>query len=93
MRRVYGIYLVRQITKPATRLAVFLGVSLVITSSVSLPNIIHNALQSSDLVRFFIAAVSGTTLVVQLGVLLAGLLLVWTIVDAFRTPSHARFSA
>ncbi len=94
MRRVYGIYLMRTLGKPTVRLGAFAAILLAITSSVSMPNIIHNALHSSNIVGFTLAAVSNTTMYVQLGVLLVGLLLIWTAVDALSAPSrsHARLS-
>ncbi len=93
MRRVYGIYIMRMVTKPAVRLAAFLTICLVITSSVSMPNVIANALHSNNLWSFSLAAIAGTKVAVQFGILAALALLVWTIVDAFRTRSPARFSA
>lgn len=89
MRRVWGIYLMRQVMKPGTRLTAFLAVCLAIASSVSMPNIIRNALQSHDLVRFSLSAVTSTTFAIQLGVLMAGAILIWTLFDAVRPRSHA----
>ena len=88
MRRVYGVYFVRQFSRPVARLAAFFAVCTVVTSSVSMPNVIKNALSSSDLIRFSVAAVSHTSSVVQLGILAAGLLVIWTLADALRPASQ-----
>ena len=89
MRRVWGIYFMRLLGKPMTRLAAFSVIVIAITSSVSMPNVIKNALASSDFLRFSFSAVAHTSNTIQLGVLLAGLLVIWTMVDAFSAPSSA----
>ena len=92
MRRVWGIYLMRQLGSPVMRLTAFFAICLAITSSVSMPNVIHNALASSNVLHYALIAVANTRSAVQLGVLLAGLLVVWTLFDAFRERSEARVS-
>ena len=87
MRRVYVIYAVRWVMQTKVRVVAFLGILLAIASSVSMPNIIANALNSSDLVGFSIAAVSHTHLYVQFGILAAGALMLWSIIDAFAPRS------
>lgn len=92
MRRVYGIYVMRQAMKPSVRLTAFLVLCIAIASSVSMPNIIANALHSSDLIDFSLVAITSTRFYVQLGVLAAGLLLIWTVFDALRPSSRMRLS-
>ncbi len=93
MRRVYVVYWTRFFMQPQTRLAAALAIILGIASSVSLPHIIANALHATDLVGFSISAVFHTTLFVQLGVLTAGLILIWTIIDAISAPfAHSAHS-
>ena len=84
MRRVYVVYWTRMLLQPKVRFAAALVIVLGIASSVSMPHIIANALHSSDLVGFSVSAVSHTTMFVQLGILLAGLILVSMFVDAVR---------
>lgn len=93
MRRVYLIYAFRWVAQAKVRLIVLLGILLAIASSVSMPNIISNALHSSDLVGYSIVAVSHTTFYIQLGVLFAGLILIWSVFDAFRLRSEANLFA
>lgn len=92
MRRVYGVYFMRKLTAPGTRVVAFLAICLAVASSVSMPNVIANAFHSSDILNFILTALVNTKSAVQLGVLLAGLLVVWTLVDTFRAPSHERVS-
>lgn len=89
MRRVYSVYFMRQLTRPATRIVAFFAICFAIASSVSMPNVIANAFHSSDITRFTLAALVDTKSAVQLGVLLAGFLIVWTVADMFR-PQSAR---
>ena len=84
MRRVYGIYYMRQLLRPEVRLTAFLSILLVITSSVSMPNIIRNAEHSSNFLRYLLSSLTTTTLYVQLGVLIAGLILISALVDTLR---------
>ena len=93
MRRVYGIYLMRQAMRPEVRLTAFLSVLLVVASSVSMPNVIANALHTSNFLGFAVAALTGTTVYVQMGILIAGLICISTLVEAIRPRSHAEFYA
>src|SRR6185295_825181 len=88
MRRVYGVYVMRQVMKPSSRFAILTLTLLAIASSVSMPNVIANALHTNDLFTFTLAAISGTKLYVQLGILLAGFVVIWTAIDAIRPRSH-----
>ncbi len=87
MRRVWGIYVMRQLTSPAVRVGVVVGALLVFISSVSVGNVIANALHISSipaLVNFFVVAAANTTLAVQLAVSIAFLFALWTAVDFVR---------
>ncbi len=91
MRRVYGVYFMRQLGKPVTRLTAFFAILLAVASSVSMPNVIHNTLHSGNMLAYVLSALAGTKSLVQIGVLLAGLLVVWAVVDIFRAePQEAR---
>lgn len=87
MRRVYGVYLMRQFSKPVARLAAFFAICTVVTSSVSMPNVIKNAFASSNILHFLLSAIAHTSSLVQLGLLAAGLLVIWTLVDALQPDS------
>jgi hypothetical protein len=91
MRRVYVVFWARRLMAPKVRLAAFALIIAAIASTVSLPHIIQNALRSSDLVGFSVAAVSHTTLFVQLGVLLAGVIIIASLVEAVR-PRALQFN-
>jgi hypothetical protein len=93
MRRVYFIYGVRWLMQTKVRIIAFLGILLGIASSVSMPNVFANALRSSDLVGFSIAAVSHTTFYIQLGVLFAALIVVASVIEALRPRSDVKIFA
>lgn len=88
MRRVYVIFWTRQLLAPKVRLAAALVIVLAIASSVSVPNIIANAFSSSNLFGYPLVAIAHTTLLVQLGVFAAGLILISTLVDALMPRVH-----
>ncbi|MBU6310808.1 hypothetical protein KGO06_02645 [Patescibacteria group bacterium] len=98
MRRVYAIYVMRQLKKPAPRIAVIAALLGGIASSVSVGSVAINALAAvggGNIVGFMFAAFLGTTLAVQ--VMTIGLLssMGWFFLDGFKTvgaylrPSHA----
>lgn len=94
MRRVWGIYFMRLLGRPVTRVTAFSAILLAITSSVSMPNIIANASHSSNVLTFVLAAVADTNAAVQLGILFAGMIVAWSVFDIFRSePGEARISA
>jgi hypothetical protein len=88
MRRVYGVYLVRQFSRPVARIAAFFALCTVVTSSVSMPNVIANTLHSSNALAYAITALAGTKSFIQVGVLLAGILVVWTVADVLQPASQ-----
>ncbi|TAK58408.1 hypothetical protein EPO14_03605 [Patescibacteria group bacterium] len=95
MRRVYGLYVVRQLTSPMVRFAALATVFFALASSVSLPHVVQNALNVegiSGLINFVVVAIVGTTLVVQLCVLVAVLLTAWIGVDVVRRAGNTQLS-
>lgn len=95
MRRVYGLYIVRQLTSPMVRFAVLATVFFALASSVSLPHVIQNALNVQDIsgfINFAVVAIVGTTFVVQLCVLIAVLLTAWIGIDVVRRAGDTQFS-
>lgn len=90
MRRVWGVYLIRQVTSPALRLFAIAALSLGLVSSVSMKHVIENALSASGPVgfaRFSLSAVVHTSVPVQLMLTLALILVVWYCIDALRSLS------
>lgn len=95
MRRVWGIYMLRQLTSPAVRVGVFMGALIVFISSVSVSSVIANALHISSipgLVNFFIVAAANTTFAVQLAVSVAFLFALWTATDLIRSSQKTSFA-
>lgn len=95
MRRVYGVYLFRQVTSVQARIAAFAVLLFALASSVSLPDVIANALHAEGLVgimRFVVVALTDTTTPVQLSVLGASLLVLWTLADLIRRQTHSQLS-
>ncbi len=84
MRRVWAVYFLRTATSLSARLIALGAVTLALVSNVSVSNVIQNALQSDNLVRFSFAAVTGTTSVVQLCTLLVLALALWMTRDLLR---------
>lgn len=87
MRRVYAMYWGRQLKKPAPRIALVGVLAFGLASSVSIVNVILNALSVggvAELAAFFIAAFVGTTGAVQaMTVALVGSL-GWFIADGVK---------
>lgn len=84
MRRVYGIYIVRQLTSPLMRFAVLATVFFAIASSVSLPHVFQNALTVSSIpgfVTFWTVALVSTTVAVKVFTLVAFAVVAWTLWD------------
>lgn len=90
MQRVWGVYILRQLTSPALRLGVMGMTAIALVSSVSIKSVVANALATSGLsglARFSLYAVLDTSLFVQVMLALAFVLLVWFIVDTVRNAS------
>jgi len=91
MRRVYGVYVLRQVTSPFLRAAVF-GIALIaLFQFVSVKNVLANALQTSGfsgLTNFLYSAVISTEPSVLVLVSLAVALALWFAVDQVRPNSQ-----
>lgn len=93
MRRVWGVYIVRQFTSPALRLGVMGMTAIALVSSVSMKHIVENALATSGLsglARFSLSAFTDTTVFVQVLLFLAVTLAIWFIVDAVRNAAFTQ---
>lgn len=86
MRRVYGVYAVRKLTSPTARMAAFFIICLAVASSVSMPNVIANTIHASNMLAYVLSALAGTKVYIQLGVLAAGLIALWSATDLVREP-------
>ncbi len=94
MRRVYGVYVMRQLTSPMVRFVALATAFFAIASSVSLPHVVENALNISSVpgfLNFWVVAVANTTLAVQIFVIIAFALALWTVRDLLGRP-HAQLS-
>jgi hypothetical protein len=95
MRRVWGMYALRQLTSPRVRLALF-GVALfVLLSSVSFTHVFQNILNTNSLpgfVNFWLVAVAHTSAIVQIFGTLALMLMLWTLRDIFSRSNQNQFS-
>lgn len=92
MRKVYVMFIMRKLTSPFARVAAFFAIILGLASSVSLPHVIQNALNAHGipaLTNFVLSAMLHTTLSVQLFLFLAAFIVLWSITDLVRKPSHA----
>ncbi|TAJ14598.1 hypothetical protein EPO56_02005 [Patescibacteria group bacterium] len=87
MRSVYVMYVARQLTSMPVRIAAVLVFLFALISSVSLPNVIENALQVNGLlglVRFSVVAFLSTTVTVQLTAIASTFIVGWSMVDGLR---------
>lgn len=87
MRRVYLTYCYRQVCKPVPRLAIFMVLGLALVGSVSIVNVVSNALNTTSvwgLANFAFIAFMSTDVVVQ--VLSVGLaaMIGWAALDTAR---------
>lgn len=95
MRRVWGMYLLRQLTSPAMRLGVFAVALFALVSSVSFTHVFKNVLNVSSFpgfVNFWLVAVAHTTAIVQIFGTIALALMLWTVRDIFVRTSQNQFS-
>lgn len=84
MWRVYLIYVIRQIGQPVIRASIFAVTLLAPLSFVSLPHVIENVGSVSTVagvIAFFVSAFLKTELFVQLSLVLAGIVIVWSASD------------
>lgn len=86
MRRVYLIYVIRQIGQPVIRASIFAVTLLAPLSFVSLPHVIENVGSVSTVagvIAFFVSAFLKTELFVQFSLIIAGIVIVWSASDLF----------
>lgn len=92
MRRVYVMYWGRQLARPLPRIAAFSALAVALVSSVSVVNVVLNALAVGgvyEMTLFAVAAFANTTLFVQ--AVVAGILasVVWVFADTVKTVKTA----
>ncbi len=95
MRRVYGVYVTRLIARPAMRIAALGALYFAVASTVSVPHVIANVTHVSGvsgLLTFTLSALLNTQSFVQLAVLVASLIIVWTLADIAKNVSRPRGS-
>ena len=87
MRRVYTLYLVRQVARPSVRLTVLACAFFGIAVSVSLSSVFQNLINAGDTLGFFrlvLDAFIKTDFLVQLSLALVLVILGWFVVDSVR---------
>lgn len=94
MRRVYGVYALRQLSRPAVRIGALLALALVLRELTWVSKIIENISQKTDLVEFMsygFSAFLGTEFIVQLVVLAGAFIFAHSVKDffGFRQPKFA----
>ena len=95
MRKIYTIYVMRQIGQPVMRASIFVAALLASLSFISVPQVIANVGTVSTMtgtISFFTSAFLETELFVQLSLALAGIVFAWSAVDIVKnisTPQHA----
>lgn len=95
MRRVYVVYWARQLTKPASRVMIFGALTFALIGSVSVANVLTNALNTAGLAGLVTFALSAfteaETTVKVVSVALVGMI-GWAALDTARkiqiTPTH-----
>ncbi len=91
MRRVYAIYLLRQLSRPFIRVSALAIGALALMASVSVPDVLVNVSGVSDTVgfaKFILAAFAGTEMLVQSAVLLVSVVGLWSFADLVRNFTH-----
>jgi hypothetical protein len=96
MRRVYYLFTLRQVGQPMVRATMFVSACLAVLPLVSVPHVIANIMKVTNLAGvtpFLLSAFMKTEFFVQLAFLLAGFILVWSVLDLVkgvgRAPAHA----
>lgn len=87
MRRVYFIYCTREVCKPIPRLAVFMVLALALVGSVSIANVVGNALNvhgALGFVSYIAYAFVSTSATVQVMTLALTALAAWFVYDTAR---------
>lgn len=86
MRRVYGVYAVRQLSRPAVRIGALLLLTLTLRELVWVTSVLQNISQKTDIVEFIsygFSAFLGTEFIVQLVVLAGAFIFAYSIKDLF----------
>src|SRR3989344_4716283 len=91
MRRVYGLYILRQVARPAVRLTILACAFFGIAVSVSLSSVFQNLVNTGDTLAFLRLAIDAfvkTDFMVQLSATLVAGILGWLIADSLRGLMH-----
>jgi hypothetical protein len=92
MRRVYATYYLREVSKPAPRMLVLTGLALALAGSVSVINIINNALSTnglSGLAVFVLSAFVTTSILVKTVTVGIVAMIAWFAVDTAKNIALA----
>mgnify|MGYP001565821644 CR=1 FL=1 len=94
MRRVWAIYLFRKVASPAVRAGILAASIIILIGQVSVPNVVQNAYNVSDvmgLMTFMLSAFLDTSALVQLALLAFGVVVLLSVIDITkRFSSEAR---
>lgn len=86
MRRVYGVYVLRQLSHPAVRIGALLALTLALRELIWVSSVVENISKKSDIVEFLnygFSAFIGTEFIVQLVVLAGVFIFAYSIKDMF----------
>lgn len=97
MRRVYFLYILRQVSEPMVRAVIFLSACLAVMPLVSVPNIIANIMTKvtnlAGVTHFLFSAFMKTEFLVQGAFFLVVFIVLWSVIDFLngigRVPAHA----
>lgn len=94
MRRVYGVYVVRQLSRPAVRFGALLALALALRELTWVSSVLENISKKTDVVEFVsygFSAFIGTEFIVQLVVVAGAFIFAYSIKDlfGFRQPQLA----
>lgn len=97
MTRVYGVYVLRQVTRLEVRLAALATLMVALVATVSVSDVAVNALGAMGSFEGFFGYVTdallSTEVAVQVGILAVGALFVWALRDAWQWVTHGSFFA
>lgn len=86
MRRVYGVYTLRQLSRPAVRIAALVFLALTLRELVWVSSVFENISKKTDIIEFFsygFSAFIGTEFIVQLVVLAGAFIFAYSVKDLF----------
>lgn len=94
MRRVWGVYVVRQLTGLQARIFAFAVIVFGIASSVSISHVFSNALHVGlpGIGKFLAVAMLSTSFIVQLFVIAGIFLMIWTVRDLVARSHQTRLA-